>query len=103
MYGGKQCEGSSIIQETCNPDSCIGKIQDAWPTEFIVFNHLTLFIDACRPNPCYHGVTCLNDPNSLHLHRCDPCPVGMTGNGTHCEPVNEVSSIVMFFLTIRYL
>ena len=65
-----------------------------------VFNHL--IIDACRPNPCYRGVTCLNDPNSLHLHRCGPCPVGMTGDGTHCEPVNEVSGIEVYYCLSFY-
>ena len=51
----------------------------------------------------YPGVTCLNDPNSLHLHHCGPCPTGMTGEWIHCKQVNEVSSIVMLFLIIYYL
>lgn len=54
---------------------------------------LTIIVktDACRPNPCYRSVLCLNDPESLHTFKCGPCPTGMMGNGTHCEFVDEVS------------
>jgi len=63
-----------------------------------MFVYTPLFIDACRPNPCYRGVDCLNEPDALHLHRCGPCPVGMSGDGTYCEPVNEVSTIISIHL-----
>lgn len=93
MYGGRPCdkEQGSKQEEKCNQDSCIGKTQYHQVTCLFTEHY---FIDACQPNPCYHGVTCSNVNGSLHLHRCGPCPVGMTGDGTHCEPVNEVSNIL---------
>ena len=61
--------------------------------------------DACNPNPCYRGVRCLNSPDSLHTHTCGPCPIGLTGNGFHCELVNEVSlsNICIQFELCSYL
>ncbi|XP_070601847.1 cartilage oligomeric matrix protein isoform X2 [Erythrolamprus reginae] len=44
-----------------------------------VFNH-------CSSNPCFPGVTCTNTPNSFY---CGSCPLGYTGNGTHCTDINE--------------
>ncbi|XP_053744093.1 thrombospondin-3a isoform X1 [Synchiropus splendidus] len=42
----------------------------------------------CAPNPCYPGVPCME---SLHFpgYTCGPCPPGTSGNGTHCEDVDE--------------
>lgn len=68
QYGGKDCEGSSTEVNVCLKSDCI---------------------DACHPNPCYRNVRCLNSPDSLHTFACEPCPIGMTGNGTHCQFVNE--------------
>ncbi|TNN02015.1 hypothetical protein fugu_009502 [Takifugu bimaculatus] len=44
----------------------------------------------CSPNPCYKGVSCME---SLHYpgYTCGPCPPGTTGNGTHCQDLDECS------------
>lgn len=48
-----------------------------------------VFPDMCLlSNPCFPGVACT-------MHRdgsweCGGCPLGLKGNGTHCEDENEV-------------
>lgn len=42
---------------------------------------------SCDPNPCHSGVECIVTPNGI---KCGACPAGMTGDGTHCEDVDEV-------------
>jgi len=43
---------------------------------------------SCVPNPCHPGVECIMTPSGI---KCGLCPEGMTGNGTHCTDVDEVS------------
>ncbi|CAK6984090.1 thrombospondin-3a, partial [Scomber scombrus] len=42
----------------------------------------------CSPNPCYKGVACME---SLQYpgYTCGPCPPGTSGNGTHCQDIDE--------------
>uniref|UniRef100_A0A673AL39 Thrombospondin 3 n=1 Tax=Sphaeramia orbicularis TaxID=375764 RepID=A0A673AL39_9TELE len=42
----------------------------------------------CTPNPCYKGVTCM-DSLQYPGYTCGPCPPGTTGNGTHCQDIDE--------------
>ncbi|KPM12068.1 thrombospondin-4-like protein [Sarcoptes scabiei] len=42
---------------------------------------------SCANNPCYKDVQCYDDP--IRGFRCGPCSAGFTGNGTHCEDINE--------------
>uniref|UniRef100_A0A8D3C1T6 Thrombospondin 3 n=1 Tax=Scophthalmus maximus TaxID=52904 RepID=A0A8D3C1T6_SCOMX len=42
----------------------------------------------CSPNPCYKGVSCV-DSLQYPGYSCGPCPPGTSGNGTHCEDVDE--------------
>ncbi|KAL7992964.1 hypothetical protein Chor_017220 [Crotalus horridus] len=49
--------------------------------------NVTLF-NYCSPNPCFPGVTCTTTLTSFH---CGSCPLGYTGNGTHCTDINEGS------------
>ncbi len=43
----------------------------------------------CQPNPCFKGVGCM-ETFDFPGYRCGPCPEGMTGNGTHCQDIDEV-------------
>uniref|UniRef100_A0A8C1HBH7 Thrombospondin 3b n=1 Tax=Cyprinus carpio carpio TaxID=630221 RepID=A0A8C1HBH7_CYPCA len=43
----------------------------------------------CHPNPCYNGVSCM-ESMMFPGYQCGPCPDGMTGNGTHCQDIDEV-------------
>lgn len=45
---------------------------------------------SCVPNPCHPGVECITTPSGM---KCGPCPEGMTGDGTHCTDVDEVSGL----------
>uniref|UniRef100_A0A8C2BJZ0 Thrombospondin 3b n=1 Tax=Cyprinus carpio TaxID=7962 RepID=A0A8C2BJZ0_CYPCA len=45
----------------------------------------------CHPNPCYNGVSCM-ESMMFPGYQCGPCPDGMTGNGTHCQDIDEVPS-----------
>ncbi|KAH0625770.1 hypothetical protein JD844_034014 [Phrynosoma platyrhinos] len=45
-------------------------------------------LNRCYPNPCFPGVTCMDTPTGF---RCGACPLGYTGNGTHCTDINEGS------------
>uniref|UniRef100_A0A7N8YIE5 Thrombospondin 3a n=1 Tax=Mastacembelus armatus TaxID=205130 RepID=A0A7N8YIE5_9TELE len=42
----------------------------------------------CSPSPCYKGVSCM-DSLQYPGYTCGPCPPGTTGNGTHCQDINE--------------
>uniref|UniRef100_A0A8C4QTZ8 Thrombospondin n=1 Tax=Eptatretus burgeri TaxID=7764 RepID=A0A8C4QTZ8_EPTBU len=42
--------------------------------------------DCSLSNPCYPGVPCSNYADGV---RCGPCPLGLTGNGTHCVDIDE--------------
>uniref|UniRef100_A0AAR2K936 TSP C-terminal domain-containing protein n=1 Tax=Pygocentrus nattereri TaxID=42514 RepID=A0AAR2K936_PYGNA len=42
----------------------------------------------CIPSPCYKGVSCM-EVMEYPGYRCGPCPEGMTGNGTHCQDIDE--------------
>lgn len=42
----------------------------------------------CTPNPCYKGVACM-DSLQYPGYTCGPCPPGTTGNGTHCQDIDE--------------
>lgn len=44
----------------------------------------------CQPNPCFKGVPCM-EIFEFPGYRCGPCPEGMTGNGTHCQDLDEVN------------
>ncbi|TKS82760.1 Thrombospondin-3a [Collichthys lucidus] len=44
----------------------------------------------CSPNPCYKGVSCM-DSLQYPGYTCGPCPPGTTGNGTHCQDIDEVT------------
>ncbi|TRY57436.1 hypothetical protein DNTS_031424, partial [Danionella cerebrum] len=45
-------------------------------------------LPSCDPNPCHFDVECIVTPSGI---KCGPCPNGMTGNGTHCEDIDECS------------
>ncbi|XP_039608242.1 thrombospondin-3a isoform X1 [Polypterus senegalus] len=42
----------------------------------------------CSPNPCFKGVSCM-ETYEYPGYRCGPCPEGMSGNGTHCQDIDE--------------
>ncbi|CAB1320863.1 unnamed protein product, partial [Coregonus sp. 'balchen'] len=42
----------------------------------------------CEPNPCYKGVPC-TETREYPGYRCGACPDAMTGNGTHCQDIDE--------------
>ncbi|KAJ8386537.1 hypothetical protein AAFF_G00170070 [Aldrovandia affinis] len=44
----------------------------------------------CMPSPCYKGVPCM-ETFSYPGYQCGPCPEGTTGNGTHCQDIDECS------------
>uniref|UniRef100_A0A8B9K0J5 Thrombospondin 3b n=1 Tax=Astyanax mexicanus TaxID=7994 RepID=A0A8B9K0J5_ASTMX len=44
----------------------------------------------CIPSPCYKGVSCM-EAMEYPGYRCGLCPEGMTGNGTHCQDIDECS------------
>uniref|UniRef100_A0A8C1PLH9 Thrombospondin 3b n=1 Tax=Cyprinus carpio TaxID=7962 RepID=A0A8C1PLH9_CYPCA len=45
----------------------------------------------CHPNPCYNGVSCM-ESMMFPGYQCGPCPEGMTGNGTHCQDIDECTA-----------
>ncbi|XP_075466990.1 cartilage oligomeric matrix protein [Ascaphus truei] len=47
---------------------------------------VTAYRSKCVPNPCSSGVTCTETGTGF---RCGPCPLGFSGNGTHCTDINE--------------
>ncbi|XP_076864492.1 thrombospondin-3b-like [Brachyhypopomus gauderio] len=42
----------------------------------------------CQPSPCYKGVACV-EIMEYPGYRCGTCPEGLTGNGTHCQDIDE--------------
>ncbi|XP_060777829.1 thrombospondin-3a [Neoarius graeffei] len=46
----------------------------------------------CQPNPCFKGVPCM-EIFEFPGYRCGPCPEGMTGNGTHCQDLDECALV----------
>ncbi|XP_065805514.1 thrombospondin-2-like isoform X1 [Labrus bergylta] len=66
--GGKPCAGDATDYEACNKQSCP--------------------IDLCLlSNPCFPGVKCSS--HSDGSWECGHCPLGLQGNGTHCEDEDE--------------
>uniref|UniRef100_A0A673IRZ3 Thrombospondin-3a-like n=1 Tax=Sinocyclocheilus rhinocerous TaxID=307959 RepID=A0A673IRZ3_9TELE len=72
----------------------IGDHTKALIGQLIIFNQilggesvLNMF-DLCSPNPCFKGVACM-ETFDFPGYRCGPCPEGMTGNGTHCQDIDE--------------
>ncbi|XP_069505420.1 cartilage oligomeric matrix protein isoform X2 [Ambystoma mexicanum] len=49
---------------------------------------MTVFQRSCTPNPCFPGVSCIDTTTGF---LCGACPLGFTGNGTHCADINECS------------
>ncbi|KAJ1085386.1 hypothetical protein NDU88_005519 [Pleurodeles waltl] len=49
---------------------------------------VTRFHSRCTPNPCFPGVSCIEAATGF---LCGACPLGFTGNGTHCTDINECS------------
>lgn len=50
---------------------------------------LYMFPDMCLlSNPCFPGVECISYIDGSW--ECGRCPLGLNGNGTHCEDENEV-------------
>uniref|UniRef100_A0A8C2BQM9 Thrombospondin 3b n=1 Tax=Cyprinus carpio TaxID=7962 RepID=A0A8C2BQM9_CYPCA len=58
----------------------------------------------CHPNPCYNGVSCM-ESMMFPGYQCGPCPDGMTGNGTHCQDIDEVpaDSILFYYYYYYYI
>lgn len=55
----------------------------------ILSRHLRVFSDVCvLSRPCFPGVECTS--HSDGSWECGRCPLGLSGNGTHCEDENEV-------------
>uniref|UniRef100_A0A4W5MHR6 Thrombospondin 3b n=1 Tax=Hucho hucho TaxID=62062 RepID=A0A4W5MHR6_9TELE len=48
----------------------------------------TLPNSRCEPNLCYKGVPCTETQEYPGYH-CGACPEAMTGNGTHCQDIDE--------------
>uniref|UniRef100_A0A3Q2CI55 Uncharacterized protein n=1 Tax=Cyprinodon variegatus TaxID=28743 RepID=A0A3Q2CI55_CYPVA len=67
--GGKPCAGEATDYKACNKQPC--------PVDLCVLS-----------NPCFPGVKCTSKIDGSW--ECGHCPVGLKGNGTHCEDENEV-------------
>ncbi|XP_034425869.1 thrombospondin-2-like [Hippoglossus hippoglossus] len=66
--GGKTCAGDAVDYDACNKQPCP--------------------IDVCLlSSPCFPGVACTSYTDGSW--ECEGCPVGLNGNGTHCEDENE--------------
>ncbi|XP_078136081.1 thrombospondin-2-like [Sander vitreus] len=68
QHGGKPCAGDAVDYEACNKQPC--------PIDTCLFS-----------NPCFPGVVCTS--HSDGSWECGRCPLGLNGNGTHCEDENE--------------
>uniref|UniRef100_A0A8C7M6L6 Thrombospondin 3a n=1 Tax=Oncorhynchus kisutch TaxID=8019 RepID=A0A8C7M6L6_ONCKI len=70
LYHGKK----TMCTEKCDP--------------FLMFPVLVLLINT-KPKPTV-GLSCM-ETSDYPGYRCSPCPEGMTGNGTHCQDIDECS------------
>uniref|UniRef100_A0A8C1UGR2 Thrombospondin 1a n=1 Tax=Cyprinus carpio TaxID=7962 RepID=A0A8C1UGR2_CYPCA len=70
-YGGKQCMGDSKGTRLCNAQSCPA--------------------DGCLSNPCFAGTKCTSFPDGSW--KCGECPVGYTGDGVHCQDIDECKEV----------
>ncbi|XP_039894838.1 thrombospondin-2-like isoform X3 [Simochromis diagramma] len=66
--GGKPCAGDAVDYEGCNKQPC--------PLDMCLLS-----------NPCFPGVKCTTHRDGSW--ECGRCPLGFSGNGTHCEDENE--------------
>uniref|UniRef100_A0A674E374 Thrombospondin 3b n=1 Tax=Salmo trutta TaxID=8032 RepID=A0A674E374_SALTR len=56
--------------------------------KIFVFLYLYFPHSRCVPNLCYKGTPC-TETREYPGYRCGACPEGMTGNGTHCQDIDE--------------
>uniref|UniRef100_A0A3B3UD74 Thrombospondin-2-like n=1 Tax=Poecilia latipinna TaxID=48699 RepID=A0A3B3UD74_9TELE len=88
--GGKPCAGEATDYEACNKQPCpVGKSN---PKQIYSTNAILPLLkslsDLCLlSNPCFPGVKCTSMSDGSW--ECGDCPVGLKGNGTHCEDENE--------------
>ncbi|XP_044194009.1 thrombospondin-2-like [Thunnus albacares] len=68
QHGGKPCAGDAMDYEACNKQEC--------PLDMCLIS-----------NPCFPGVECTSYSDGSW--ECGSCPLGLYGNGTHCEDENE--------------
>lgn len=45
-------------------------------------------VDGCAANPCFSGVTCIDEPAPGTGFSCGPCPTGFQGDGIACSDVD---------------
>uniref|UniRef100_A0A9J8CF79 Thrombospondin 1a n=1 Tax=Cyprinus carpio carpio TaxID=630221 RepID=A0A9J8CF79_CYPCA len=70
-YGGKECLGDSKGTRLCNAQPCP--------------------VDGCLSNPCFAGTKCTSFPDGSW--KCGECPVGYTGDGVHCQDIDECKEV----------
>ncbi|XP_062863908.1 thrombospondin-1-like [Trichomycterus rosablanca] len=70
-HNGKDCIGDSRSTRLCNSQDCP--------------------IDGCLSNPCFGGTKCSSFPDGSW--KCGDCPAGYTGDGIHCEDIDECKSV----------
>ena len=102
--GGKTCAGDAVDYDACNKQPCpIGKLNHVHKSQAIIVTEdiilqimnvhtpvcTCMFSDVCLlSSPCFPGVACTSHTDGSW--ECEGCPVGLNGNGTHCEDENEV-------------
>ncbi|KAG7328117.1 hypothetical protein KOW79_008061 [Hemibagrus wyckioides] len=70
-YGGKECIGDTKGTRICSSQDCP--------------------IDGCLSNPCFAGAKCTSFPDGSW--KCGECPVGYTGDGIHCQDIDECKMV----------
>ncbi|XP_056092704.1 thrombospondin-1-like [Rhinichthys klamathensis goyatoka] len=70
-HGGKECLGDSKGSRLCNSQSCP--------------------VDGCLSNPCFASAKCTSFPDGSW--KCGECPVGYTGDGVHCQDIDECKEV----------